>query len=242
MDAKEYYDKVASQWDAEYGSGNHSSFFAARLRSNIGNILDQSHGPDGLAVELGAGTGPYVDMLSSRYVEVLATDLSPKMVEGIRQRVQHQGLLNVQQQVLDAMDMNEITDGSVALVFFVGLLETIPNLELLFKEMARVLMPGGRIVGSTSNGSCPWYALRKRLRGGEEHCRTGRYLKKSDIAELARSVGLKLASTVYWGTCPPGLRNPVVGKLLDMAETVLAPTPLSIFMGAMSFELRKPHG
>jgi SAM-dependent methyltransferase len=231
---------MAESWDAKYGNDRQSPFFAARLRKIISSLLTDNAGEGALALEIGAGTGPYLSLLSPLFRNVLATDLSPGMVDGIARRIREEGLANVRTQVLDALDMHEIADASLDLIFFVGLLETIPDNARLFREFARVLKPNGCIVGTTSNGNCPWYALRKRLRGGEEHCRTGRYLTKSDVVTHAAKVGLRPVAIVHWGTCPPGMCNPVIGRILDSVETIFCHTPLSRLMGAFSFKLMKP--
>ncbi|WP_243313787.1 class I SAM-dependent methyltransferase [Fundidesulfovibrio agrisoli] len=98
---------------------------------------------------------------------MLATDLSTKMVEGANRRIQDCCFGNVQARVLDAMTMEGVEEESMDVVTFVGLLETIPDLPRLFRNMAAVLKPGGIVAGTTSNGNCPWYGLRALLHRGK---------------------------------------------------------------------------
>ena len=60
----DYYDRVAESWDAKEGSERYNPYFACQLRDHLRALLAESTGKPS-TLELGAGTGPYVDVTLS---------------------------------------------------------------------------------------------------------------------------------------------------------------------------------
>lgn len=105
--------------------------------------------PEDTVLDLAGGTGDLVDALAGRVARIVATDLSPVMVEAARSR----GIANAEHCVIEhrVMDMQalDLPDASVdAVVSRFGYM-LVPDPALAFRETRRVLRPGGRLALAT---------------------------------------------------------------------------------------------
>lgn len=91
----------------------------------------------------GAGTGADLDFIPSG-VEVVATDLTPAMVERIGSRAEQLGL-QVDARVMDAHAL-DFRDASFDAVILHLIVAVVPDPTLALQEAARVLRIGGRVV------------------------------------------------------------------------------------------------
>lgn len=126
--AAQRYDRVV---DAQIG-GQTRSMVRDRV-AREGNL--------GRAVEFGCGTGFYTDTLASKADSLLATDISPGMLEIAKQRVSAR---NVTFQVEDCQ-RTSLPDGAFdAAVLTLVIHFTVP--ERTVDEMFRILRPAGALV------------------------------------------------------------------------------------------------
>jgi phosphatidylethanolamine/phosphatidyl-N-methylethanolamine N-methyltransferase len=91
----------------------------------------------------GCGTGADLDFLPDG-VEVVATDLTPAMVERTRRRARALGR-TVDARVMDAQAL-DFVDGEFDAVVLHLILAVVPDPVAAVREAARVLRPGGRAV------------------------------------------------------------------------------------------------
>jgi SAM-dependent methyltransferase len=99
---------------------------------------------DDVVLDLAGGTGDLVVALADRVARVIATDLSPVMVEAARRR----GVANAEHRVLD-MQAIELPDASVdGVVSRFGYMR-VPDPGLALRETRRVLRPGGTLAFAT---------------------------------------------------------------------------------------------
>lgn len=149
---------------------------AAMYTIAAGNILDllRRHGPlPARALEIGCGTGGMGRALAAAGVaEVLATDLEPPgfvrhlECEAIRERLLEDaaargGAGTCTLAVADAMRL-DLPDASFDLVYSVSALEHVRDPVAAFREIARVLTPGGL----SYHGIDPWFGPQ----GGHSLC------------------------------------------------------------------------
>jgi ubiquinone/menaquinone biosynthesis C-methylase UbiE len=117
--------------------------------------------PYGTALEVGAGTGFFSLNLKQAGVlgDVHVTDLSPGMVQAAQRNAERLGF-TVEGRVADAERL-PYDDDTFDVVLGHAVIHHIPDVELAFREMLRVLKPGGRFVIAgepTTIGN--WYARR----------------------------------------------------------------------------------
>ena len=115
--------------------------------------------PYATALELGAGTGFFSLNLKQAGVldEVHVTDLSPGMVEAAKANAEALGF-TVQGRVADA-ERIPYDDNTFDVVVGHAVIHHIPDVEAAFREMLRVLKPGGRfVVAGEPTTIGDWYA------------------------------------------------------------------------------------
>jgi len=111
-------------------------------------VIEHLHVPAGsVVVDLGAGTGYFVERLSNAVGpkgQVLALDVEAKMVDFVEQRAEKHALANVTARVV-APDDPGLSDGSVARILIVNTWHHIDDRAAYAKKLARALAPGGEI-------------------------------------------------------------------------------------------------
>jgi SAM-dependent methyltransferase len=95
-------------------------------------------------LEVGCGWGELAEMVAAETgAEVVATDLSPRMVELARER-------GVDARVADVQNL-PFDDGEFDVAIAAWMLYHVPDLDRAAAELARVLRPGGRLVTVTNS-------------------------------------------------------------------------------------------
>lgn len=97
------------------------------------------------ALDLGCGTGRHTEWLVGDGARVVAVDFSPGMLEAARRKV---GGADVRFITHDLHHPLPLDDAAFDLVVSGLVVEHLKDLDALFREVARVLRPGGRAVVS----------------------------------------------------------------------------------------------
>ena len=101
-------------------------------------------GPTDVVLDLAAGTGDVADAVAARGARVIATDLSPVMVEAARRR----GIAGAEHRVMD-MQAIDLPDAAVdAVVSRFGYM-LVPDAARALRETRRVLKPGRPLAFAT---------------------------------------------------------------------------------------------
>jgi ubiquinone/menaquinone biosynthesis C-methylase UbiE len=143
-----------------HGQGFHKDFSDANAFSKAfddperdawqrpAEVIEQLHiEPGSVVVDLGTGTGYFLGWLSRAVGpagKVLALDVEAKMIEFVAQRVEKQGLPNVEGRVVAADDPG-LAPGSVARVLIVDTWHHIDDRNQYAGKLAQALAPGGEI-------------------------------------------------------------------------------------------------
>ncbi|MGJ9414164.1 class I SAM-dependent methyltransferase [Aeromicrobium sp. CF4.19] len=109
-------------------------------------VAGEPASPYATSLEIGAGTGFFTLnlMLAGLIESGTVTDISPGMVLAARRNAEHLGL-TLDGEAADAEEL-PFDDDSFDLVIGHAVIHHIPDVEKAFREMFRVLKPGGRVV------------------------------------------------------------------------------------------------
>lgn len=130
---------------AELGALPHA---ATAPFAGVGNPFKMGRLPAGATViDLGSGAGMDC-LLAAKQVgpggRVIGFDMTDAMLERARAAATDAGLSNVRFEKADIADL-PIEDGSVDVVISNGVINLAPDKQAIFKELYRVVRPGGRL-------------------------------------------------------------------------------------------------
>jgi ubiquinone/menaquinone biosynthesis C-methylase UbiE len=112
-------------------------------------VLEVGPGPGTFTVEAARRVGPEG--------KLIVVDIQPAMIARVEQRVQEEGITNVEMHVSTAYDL-PVPDESIDRAFLVTVLPEIPHQYLALDELRRVLKPGG-LLSITEEFLDPDYAF-----------------------------------------------------------------------------------
>src|SRR3954449_10628588 len=140
-----YHDWEASTYDEKW-SISYDERCISYARDRFVAVAGSDGWPYGKSLEIGAGTGFFTLNLKLAGVlhEAHVTDLSPGMVEAAKRNADALGFA-VEGKVADAEKL-PYDDNEFDLVVGHAVIHHVPDVELAFREMLRVLKPGGRFV------------------------------------------------------------------------------------------------
>ncbi len=149
FDAVKYKNTTHNQWQAAAKAWYQ---WSPTLHQWLGNatekMLEMAHITTGHRVlDVAAGAGEQ-SITTARKVGpsgfVLATDISPNILEYAKQMAQQAGLSNIETKVMDGENLTLGDETFDAVISRVGLIY-FPDQQKALKEMLRVLKPGGKV-------------------------------------------------------------------------------------------------
>jgi arsenite methyltransferase len=103
--------------------------------------------PGSVVLDLGCGAG--TDLLIAAQMtgpdgRVIGVDMTPAMLAGARASAQQMGLANIElhESLIETLPLE---DGCVDVVISNGVIDLVPDKDMVFDEIDRVLRPGGRL-------------------------------------------------------------------------------------------------
>jgi ubiquinone/menaquinone biosynthesis C-methylase UbiE len=155
MDAIEYHEQLAKEWDKRYSSGGFRRRFSFIL-SAIFSKQPQS----GVWLDIGCGTGTFSRALAAAGRRVVGIDGAPTMIAEANCLAESSGLSEqVSFRIERNLEQLPFRDGEFDGCICFSVLEYLENPESACREMARVVKPGGTIIISVPNKD----ALLRRL-------------------------------------------------------------------------------
>jgi ubiquinone/menaquinone biosynthesis C-methylase UbiE len=116
--------------------------------------------PGERVLEVGCGTGHYLQVLAARGARVSGIDISrPMLAVTLAKKIPGAGLARASAAALP------FPDGAFDVVVAITVLEFLPDVGAAMAEMRRVLCPGGRLLVAVLNRHSLWYWLYWRRRG-----------------------------------------------------------------------------
>jgi len=149
FDAARYKQTTREQWQAAAGAWN---AWGPLLRAWLGEatetMLDLAGVTDGSRVlDVAAGAGDQTLQAAARVGprgHVLATDISPAILEAAARNAREAGCANVETRVLDGEELDVPEASFDAVISRVGLIY-FPDQQAALRGMRRALKPGGRV-------------------------------------------------------------------------------------------------
>ncbi len=136
MTGKEYFDRVASQWDTL-----RRSFYSEQVRDKALAVAGVKRGA--VAADVGAGTGFVTEALARAGLKVIAVDQSEAMLAEMQQKFA--GVEGIEYRRGDGEAL-PIADATCDYAFANMFLHHAERPDQAIGEMARILKPGGRLV------------------------------------------------------------------------------------------------
>jgi SAM-dependent methyltransferase len=193
--------RVTDALQDRYRAWRESRLGAITERVELAALLELAQpGPGERVLDAGCGDGAYSIACAERGARVIGIDLSAQMLVGARERSAARGLA-------PAWCRADVTalpfpDASFDLALAVTLLCLVPDARRAVRELARVLVPGGRLVVGELHRWSSW-AVRRRLRGwsGDTLWRDAHFWSRGEIEGLLREAGLatgRVRGAIYY--------------------------------------------
>lgn len=145
----------------ERGYGLLSGFLARFLRDRLDQIIPLLQvRPGERVIDVGCGSGPYLEALAKMGAQVTGVDYSAEMLRMARERLARAGICDVPLIQADARDLSGIA-GPFDWVLAVGLLDYVPDTFRVLCEFNRLLRPGGRLLATIPKNPSPFFFIRR---------------------------------------------------------------------------------
>ncbi len=224
-----FYDTYAENWDKRFeNTKSTQKFHQMRLESffRLAQLKKNE-----TCIELGVGTGQYLEKIAPLVKKIICIDGSQKMLDILLKNNKH--LNNISVRGMNLEEENRTIRVKSDIIYCFGLIEHIINTNIFIENCKRMLNPNGRIVFVTPNGRCPWYGkLRKLYRAGK-HCSTDRYFYMEQIDKIMYQHGFVSQGFIYWGYYPAGIGN-LLFSLLDLLGKILDKTKFRQYAGGLT--------
>lgn len=165
---REYYRGISEAFDSaseEYDFTISHNYINTWIRKRSISELLSVVNPDDTLIEIGCGTGAEAVEVSKHVSCIIATDISERMIEILRRKIQAKNLLGkiipLQTRAADIRKASDVVGGRKveAAYSFNGALNCEPDLDHFVEGLSAVLVPGGYFVCSVRNTFCLGEAL-----------------------------------------------------------------------------------
>jgi len=177
-----YFDKIADKYDKWY-------------QTKVGNYVDTTEkdlifsllkSKNGLALDLGCGTGNYTLELFKRGFEVIGVDISKEMLKIAKKKFPKSFFIRA-----DAYKL-PFKKETFDLVLSITMFEFIKKPEEVLKEIYKILKPGGELIIGTMNDRSLWFFFKKfKSLFVETAYRYANFYTPSELKKICLSCGFR---------------------------------------------------
>jgi arsenite methyltransferase len=170
-----------------------------------------------VVLDVGSGSGTDL-LLAARKVgpsgRTIGVDFTQEMIARCRASILESGLERVEVKLGDAESL-PVPDASVDAVLSNGVLNLIPNKELAFREIYRVLVPGGRLLLSDTVLSLNLGSVLGRSAALWALCVAGAIPEKK-LIDLASRTGFQQVRITHRFNCIRGISRELIARWLGI--------------------------
>jgi SAM-dependent methyltransferase len=229
-DVLAFYDRYAKTWDKRFGGHKLSTMQFHRIRFESFLQVADFKKTDRV-IELGVGTGPYLEEILPLVREVICIDGSEQMLDLLREK--HGDHPNIQLFQMDLEKPIKRLPFQADLVYWFGLIEHIIDVNSFILNCKSMLRIGGRVAFIAVNGRCPWYSGISRFWRAGRHCSSDTYYTKEQLDHLMISHGFAPEATIYWGYFPAAIGDTLY-HILNLIGKVVERTWLKHYAGGLT--------
>jgi SAM-dependent methyltransferase len=241
-DRSSFFDKIGSAYADTYAATSIHGHVLTRRLALVSALLARENG--GALLDIGCGAGNYVPIARACGFSYVGLDTSEAMVAGCRQLIGDASDARVL--VASAVSLS-LPQSSFNAVLALGVLEYLDPSQraLAFDEIAKVVKPGGVVIGSFANYYSPyrtWFRWRGMARTPES-LRFSEF-KLADVRTMLEARGLSFVQTIPLGInpFPPPIaeRLPRLSARVAHALSGRAGRPFSLLAMANLVVARRP--
>jgi ubiquinone/menaquinone biosynthesis C-methylase UbiE len=141
LDVMVHFDKEASEFDFERTSAGY------QLRHKlVSGLITKEYKPDTVALDLGCGTGEYIEVLAQTGFEVVGGDLSRGMLAIAKSKIEKHKLARKIQLVRLESTRLPFQNGTFNVIMCIALLDWVPDAQKLLHETSRVLIKQAKLI------------------------------------------------------------------------------------------------
>ncbi len=195
-DLQQFYKSEASRRDSEEWVRSGDSARVPESKSAhyfVDRKVDQAvqmaaASSDASVLEVGCSFGQMTFLLTRRFRQVTAVDLSPESIDLVRRRAEYHHVENLRLQQADAEDLSVLQSNQFDAAFSFSVLRYVPHPEKGVKEIHRVLKPGARAVIDFPNKYSPWFGPMKKILGIKSHIHD-KLFSAGEVVDMMKQAG-----------------------------------------------------
>ncbi len=185
--------KAASEYDSWYDT--ELGRFVDEVETKVAFDLFQPQ-PGEKILDIGCGTGNFSIKLAKMGCKVTGIDISQPMLEEAEKKAEKLNL-DINFKKGDVLNL-EFDDNKFDSVFSMAAIEFIKDLETAFKEIKRVVKPGGKILLGTIRKDSDWGRLYEKQAQKEDSVfRDAIFREPEDLEKLDRDNIIKIKECLY---------------------------------------------
>ncbi|MEQ8194902.1 MAG: class I SAM-dependent methyltransferase [Rhodospirillales bacterium] len=199
---KEYYDSNAAVYDVKHGvvlpgqAYNFKTYYEPFLNSHVPK--------QGRVLELGCGTGVYTQWLHNRGLDVVALDISDKMIAAARQRCPHAIYLQADCERPDIDLKKSGMDSPFDAVIGINTFSYYSQKSEALSAYRSLLNKDGQFIVIDMNGSSPYYFLMSLIGFNEmrQWFPEVRQFQRSEMAKMLNATGFSVQESQRFAFIP----------------------------------------
>jgi len=193
---KEAAEKYNAEWFRKGGTERvpespASHYFIDRKVNGALSMCKNEISPASAALEIGCSFGHMTSLLSKRFNELTAIDISPESIKLAQERLIHYGIKNVRFIIDDAEVLSHVPDNSFDVIFSFSTIRFCPRPQEAIQAIYKKLKHGGIAVIDFPNRYSPWHIFVKKAIGIEKHI-YDHLFSLSEVKELFQGAGFTI--------------------------------------------------